>query len=165
MPNLPIHSGSGVPPGRRSSPDQRLAASATAGPLTGRRPMPQRRGVAAVEFAVCLPLLVLLVFGSIEASALIFLKQSLHVAAYESARAAVEPGTDQRSATAAAIDILNSRGVVGFDLDFPGGDPAAVTRGTPIRVTATAMSGDNSPLLGQFLPPRLVTTSVEMIKQ
>ena len=129
------------------------------------KPSSKRGGVAAVEFAACLPLLMLLVFGSIEASSLIFLKQSLHVAAYETARAAVQPGTDASAASEAAIDILNSRGVVGFDLQFPGGDPSLVTRGSLIRVTATAASGVNSPLLGQFLPPREVTTSVEMMKQ
>ena len=42
-----------------------------------------RRAVAAVEFAVCLPVIIMLVFGAIEASSFIFLKQSLNVAAYE----------------------------------------------------------------------------------
>ena len=37
-------------------------------------------GVAAAEFAVCLPLIVLLVFGSIEATNYIFLKQTLNIA-------------------------------------------------------------------------------------
>lgn len=50
------------------------------------RPGKNRRGLAAIEFAICLPVLALLVFGSLEATAFIFLKQSLHVAAYEGVR-------------------------------------------------------------------------------
>ena len=57
-----------------------------------------RRAVAAAEFAVCLPILVLLVFGSIEASSFIFLKQALSVAAYEGAR---EAALSNSTATAA----------------------------------------------------------------
>ncbi len=40
----------------------------------------RRRGVAATEFAVCLPIIVLLVLGTIEACSLIFLKQTLAIA-------------------------------------------------------------------------------------
>ena len=53
----------------------------------------ERRGVAAVEFAVCLPVIILLVFGAIEASSFIFLKQSLNVAAYEGIRESIRDWT------------------------------------------------------------------------
>jgi Flp pilus assembly protein TadG len=52
--------------------------------------IPGRRGVAAAEFAVCLPVLVLVVFASIEACSMIFLKESLTVAAYEGSRVALQ---------------------------------------------------------------------------
>ena len=42
-------------------------------------------GVAAVEFAVCLPLLVTLTIGTIEACNIIQLKHDLTIAAYEGA--------------------------------------------------------------------------------
>ena len=54
----------------------------------------RQRGMAAVEFAVCLPVLVLLVFGAIEASSFIFLKQALTVAAYEGVRETVRIGSN-----------------------------------------------------------------------
>ena len=41
-----------------------------------------RRGVAAAELAVCLPIVVLMVIATIEACSALFLKQSLTVAAY-----------------------------------------------------------------------------------
>ncbi len=43
----------------------------------------QRSGSVVVEVAVCLPLIVLLVFASVEACTMIYLKQSLTVSACE----------------------------------------------------------------------------------
>lgn len=51
-----------------------------------------------MELALCLPLLTLLVLGSIELRNFIFLKQSMTAAAYEASREAVRPtATDART--------------------------------------------------------------------
>ena len=61
-------------------------------------PRVNRRAVATVELAVCLPVLALLVLGSIEAASFIFLKQTLQVAAYEgSVRAGRARSTSEMS--------------------------------------------------------------------
>ena len=54
----------------------------------------RRGGTAAVEAAVSLPLLIVLVFGAIEVASGVFLSQTLAIAAYEGAREAadVPPG-------------------------------------------------------------------------
>ena len=49
----------------------------------------RRHGAAATEFAVCLPVLMLLLLGMLEACTMIFLKQSLAVAAYEGGHTAL----------------------------------------------------------------------------
>ncbi len=54
------------------------------------RPRPRRQGVAAAEFAVCLPMLVLALLGMLDCCSMIFLKQSLAVAAYEGAHTALQ---------------------------------------------------------------------------
>ncbi len=46
----------------------------------------KRNGTATVELAVCLPLIVIIAFGSIEATNMIFLEQRLTAAAYEGAQ-------------------------------------------------------------------------------
>lgn|GEM_PF-2733391 len=56
------------------------------------RPVRHRSGLAATEFAVCLPILLAIVIGTIEACSMVYLKQSLSVAAYEGARAALRAG-------------------------------------------------------------------------
>ena len=125
----------------------------------------KRRGVAAVEFAVCLPIIVLLVMGSIEASSFIFLKQSLSVAAYEGAREAIRSGAVSLDADARARTILTSRQVQGFQIQFPGNDPGTARRGDEIIVQVTAPTAINSPLAGQFVADRLLSSSVVMVKE
>ncbi len=125
----------------------------------------RRRGVAAAEFAVCLPVIVLLVFGSMEASSFIFLKQSLNVAAYEGIREAVRNGSTNADATDRADNILTSRDVQGFAINFPNGDVSVVPRGEEVVIEVTAPTDSNSPLAGQFITNRLLTARVVMVKE
>lgn len=124
-----------------------------------------RRGVAAVEFAICLPILALLVFGSIEASSFIFLKQSLHVAAYEGVRAGCRANSTQAEATARARAIIDSRNVRGASIRFVTGDVATVARGEPIILEVAAPTSLNSPLAGQWIANRTLTARIFMLKE
>lgn len=124
-----------------------------------------RRGVAAVEFAICLPVLALLVFGSIEATAFIFLKQSLHVAAYESVRTGSRADATQADATNRGQAILDSRDVRGATIRFVTGDVASVARGEPVVVEVAAPTNINSPLAGQWIANRTLTSRVFMLKE
>lgn len=125
----------------------------------------RRRGAAAVEFAVCLPILVLLIFGSIEASSMIFLKQSLNVAAYEAAREAIRNGRTNANAQAMAVNILGARGVVNFQVRFPSGESFDLARGSEVIAEVSAPSAANSAIAGQFIRDRLVTSRIVMLKQ
>lgn len=131
--------------------------------VAGRRQ--KRRGVAAVEFAVCLPVIVLLVFGSIEASSYIFLKQSLSVAAYEGARTATRLNNDNATARETAAAILNSRDVVGFEIRFPNGESSEAERGEEVVIEVTAPSAANSPLMGQFIIGRTLLARTTMTRE
>ncbi len=126
---------------------------------------PRRRGVAAVEFAVCLPVIVLLVFGSIEASSFIFLKQSLSVAAYEGIREAVRSGSTTDTALARAESILSARFVEDFQVSFPGGSVENAARGEEIVIEVSAPTETNSPLAGSFVNNRTLTARVVMVKE
>ena len=125
----------------------------------------RRRGVAAVEFAVCLPVMVLLVFGAIEASSFIFLKQSLQVAAYEGVREAVRINSNNSNGTNRATNILTARTVNDFDINFPNGEAANATRGDQIVIEVSAPTATNSPLAGQWLTNRTLTARVVMVKE
>lgn len=124
-----------------------------------------RRGVAAVEFAVCLPVIILLVFGSIEASSFIFLKQSLNVAAYEGIRESIRVGSNNADGIDRAQNILNSRNVRDFQVNFPNGDAGAASRGDEIVIVVAAPTQTNSPLAGQFVTNRMLAARVVMVKE
>lgn len=125
----------------------------------------RRRGVAAVEFAVCLPVIILLVFGAIEASSFIFLKQSLNVAAYEGIRESIRTGSANADGINRAQNILSSRNVRGFDVRFPLGEAGESNRGDEIVIEVTAPTAPNSPLAGQFVMNRILTARVVMVKE
>lgn len=124
-----------------------------------------RRGVAAAELAVCLPVLALLVFGAIEASSFIFLKQSLNVAAYEGIREAVRIGSDNNRGLERAENILNARSVNDFQIDFPNGETALADRGDTIVIEVSAPTATNSPLAGQWLNNQTLTARLVMVKE
>lgn len=130
-----------------------------------RRQTDCRRGAAAVEFAVCLPLLVLLVFGSIEASSMIFLKQTLNLAAYEATREAIRNGCSNADGTLRAQQILDGRSISGSQIQFTEGESLDADRGDEVVVEVSAPSADNSPLIGRFISNRVLTARVVMIKQ
>jgi len=128
----------------------------------GRAP---RRGVATVELAVCLPVLALLVFGSIEAASFIFLKQSLQVAAYEGIREAIRPGAIDSVARDRSFAILNSRFIRDAIVAFPLGTPANAIRGQQVVIEVSAPTSTNSPLAGQWVANRTLTTRLVMLKE
>ena len=125
----------------------------------------QRNGVATVELAVCLPVIVLLVFGAIEASSFIFLKQSLNVAAYEGIREAVRVGSNGANGENRAQNILGSRSVNDFSISYPNGEPSGVNRGDDVVIEVSAPTDSNSPLVGKFITNRTLTARVVMVKE
>ncbi|MCH5375246.1 MAG: pilus assembly protein [Planctomycetes bacterium] len=96
----------------------------------------RRRGAASVECAVCLPLLVLIVLGTIEVCSVVFLQQALQTTVYETARIAASPLGDTLDAAKAGRDIMDR-------LELQGGTVTVETSELPgdsaIKlVTATA---------------------------
>jgi hypothetical protein len=125
----------------------------------------RRKGVAAVELAVCLPVIILLVFGAIEASSFMFLKQSLNVAAYEGIRESVRLDSNNGNGIERARRILEARRVADFAIEFPGGESADSQRGDEIAIEVSAPTSSNSPLAGQFVTNRVLKARVVMVKE
>jgi len=97
-----------------------------------------RRGLAVVEVAMLLPLLVLLIFGAIELANAVFLKQSLTVAAYEGGRAISRAGATEAQAEARVEEILEVRRVSEYQLSFSPEVTASTPRGTTLQITVSA---------------------------
>ena len=105
------------------------------------------------------------VFGSIEASSFVFLKQSLQVAAYEGIREAVRADQTANNATTRAQSILDSRQVLNASIRFPAISPDDAVRGQQVVVEVSAPTSTNSPLAGQWVPNRTLTARVVMLKE
>ena len=124
----------------------------------------KREGAAVVEFAVCLPLIVLIVLGTIEAGSLLFLKQTLVQASYEGAKVAIATGdSDQVESVVDAV--AASRNLTGVNVQFTPSDLTSVPAGETITITISAPGDANS--LIPFGPFRnqTVQTSASMVRE
>jgi Flp pilus assembly protein TadG len=105
-----------------------------------------RRGAATVEFALTLPIAILLLFGFVEFSRLYLITNASATAAYEGARRAIVPGGTADQARATALDVLHSSTVSHANVTV---DPSPIQPRTR-RVTVTVeVPGDRN----SWIPP------------
>lgn len=131
----------------------------------GRWRLPRRRGTATVEFAVTLPVLVLIVLAAIEACSLIFLRQTLTIAAYEATRVALVPNVSNAQVLHAANSILNDRRVRGANIEISPRDFAAAEVQSFITVTVSAPAKANALLTPLFFRGRTLVGQCSMMKE
>ena len=134
-------------------------------PGTSGRHNSDRRGVAAAEFVVCLPIIVLLVLGMIECCTMIFLKQSLTVASYEGVRTALEDRAVGADVLRSSQQILTQRRVQGGTITVSPANIPAVPTGQFITVTVTAPASRNSVIPGSFFRGQILSASATMMKE
>ena len=124
----------------------------------------QHRGVAAIETALILPLLVILVFGAVELSNAIFMKQSLNMAAYEAAKVITRPGDNNTLATTRCQEVLTVRKISTYTLTITPAVTATTARGTQITVTVQAPASNLSYGPLRFMSGRTVRSSAVMVR-
>jgi Flp pilus assembly protein TadG len=125
----------------------------------------ERRGAAAVELAICLPLIVLLVMASIEACTMIFLDHSLTIASYEGVRAGINYDGTNADVLARCNEIINQRSIKGAQVSINPGDVAAVSRGEQIAVTVSAPCDLNMVVPPWFYEGRTLRSTITMVKE
>lgn len=123
-----------------------------------------RKGGAAVELAVCLPLIVFLFLSSMDTANTVYLKQAATSAAYETARVATSTGGTQDMALTRANEIFASREIEGATVDISPALDAETPRGTTITVNVTVPSDANSLGVGSLFRGREVNASVVMVR-
>lgn len=84
--------------------------------LTARKPrrirrQANRRGVATVEFAFCVPVFIALTIGTIDLCSMLFLKESITLAAYEGARIGVGRGRTNQDVRDRIHQFLDERNI------------------------------------------------------
>ena len=123
---------------------------------------PARRAAAATELAVCLPVLTLIVFGSIQACNLIYLKHGVVTAAYEGTLELSKRNATNASIIARAQQVLTARGIKASDIRLTPAatDIAAAAPGTQFTVEVSATVRSNMSLSGFFPLPATVISRV-----
>ena len=125
----------------------------------------KKRGAATVELAVCLPVLFLLVLGSLSATSMIFMRQAIVQSAYETVKEATRPDGDAGLAIQRGTAVLNFRNVVPGSIVFDPIDPEAAAPGTPVTVTIRAgVDPDRFYTFGPFAN-RTIEVSATMVKE
>ncbi len=112
--------------------------------IARRRQRGARRGVAAVELALCLPVVMMTTLGMIEINNVVYVQTQMQSVAYEGARVATRPTTSSAQAATAAVvaadctAMLSQLGVNGATVTI---NPASLVSLVPqqtVTVTVTA---------------------------
>lgn len=125
----------------------------------------RRSGVAASELAVCLPVLMIVVIGMLEACTMIFLKQSLTIAAYEGARKAIGQNATNTAVLNTVNQILSDRRVKAPSITLSPSDVSTALPGTYIAVRIAAPCNSNNVVSGWFFRGKQMQAEVQMMKE
>ena len=111
----------------------------------------KRKGTATVELAVAMPLLLVFIFGGMEAANGIFLKQAMTISAsaYETAKMASTVGITTQEARNRGQRLLDARGFGAANININPPDTTNLPPGASITVTVSGPSNLNamSPIL------------------
>jgi Flp pilus assembly protein TadG len=124
-----------------------------------------RKGAALVELSVCLPVLMILILGSIEATSAIFVRQALTTAAYEAAREASRTGATTATATARGQAVLEARRIQNSTINLTPADISTARRGSLITIEVTATLSGNLPFTGRVIPDQVNRVRTIMVKE
>ena len=133
----------------------------------------QREGAAVVEAAICIPVVIILMLGTLEVCSGLYLAESLTVCAYEAARAGVRRRTTAQDVYDRAVEVLESRNVA-----LPTGETGELSGIViepsnfedlkaldEIRVTITANTSGNSLYIFDSFFNRNIQASVAMVRE
>ena len=125
-----------------------------------RRLRDARKGAATVEFALCFPILMAVVFGAVEMSRAQQVYHTIRQAAYEGARAGITTDGTAADATNAAQRILDANGVGGATIVVT---PSTITSATTsVTVAISADVNANGWVRWNFATGSLMTASVTL---
>ncbi len=122
----------------------------------------ERRGIAVIELAVCLPILVFIVFATIEACTMIYLRQRVKASAYEGARIAITPEVTTAKIEFYCETLLDSQNVLDYSISVEPSDPTTVASGDFVSVTITAPYASNSLIGGWLYSTKAIAETVSL---
>jgi Flp pilus assembly protein TadG len=125
----------------------------------------RRRGNAAVELAITVPVMATIIFGSVEVCGLIHTKQALAATAYECASVAVKDSATDKQVKDRMKEILEQRGIVKGSVSTTPTSIEKIPRGTPITVRISAPADKNSLVPMPVYGPATIQATCIMVKE
>lgn len=134
-----------------------------AGDTPSRKTSKKRNGAAIVEFALFLPLFFMITMATIETCRVLYLRQSLTIAAYECARLGIIPGMSLEALEFQCDTIIDGRNIHNAKLIVDPPDLATLHYGDPLSVTVEANVDDNAILGTWFYRGRVLRETVVIL--
>ncbi len=111
-----------------------------------------------------LPIILVVLFSSIELANGIFLKQAVTIAAYEGARSATRPGGADVNATDRIAEVLTARSVSDYTVTITPTVTSLTPRGTEISVTVSADASNYTLNPLRLLQNRIMEKRITMVR-
>lgn len=124
----------------------------------------RERGAMAVEFAIILPLVLLLLYGILEMGRIMMVQNMATSSAREGARTAILPGATNDAVTTRVTSVLSGAGLAYDSLATDPEDVSTVDGDNPITVTV-AIDYDDYSLIPGFIEGLQLTGQVTMRKE
>lgn len=128
-----------------------------------RKTSKKRKGAAIVEFALFLPLFFMITMATIETCRVLYLRQSLTIAAYECARLGVIPGMSLEALEFQCDAIVDGRNIRNVTLKVDPPDLSSLHYGEPLTVTVETKADDNAMLGTWFYRGRTLRETVVIL--
>jgi Flp pilus assembly protein TadG len=123
-----------------------------------------RKGAAIVEFAVTLPIILLIVFATIEICCCFSLQQSLKVAAYQGCRVGLSSDSTQELVERQTKFVLEARAIKNFSISISD-NPTSLAPGAFLTVRVNAPTGANLPFTNWIVGSRDLSASASMMTE
>jgi Flp pilus assembly protein TadG len=128
-----------------------------------RRRTRRRRGAAAVEFALCVPVLLTVLFAIIEYSRVLQIQHAVRQAAFEGARAGVALDAAASDATTSASNITSALGIQGATVTVSP-NPLSYSSQT-VTVTVSAVPANNGWFVKFFTSGMSISSTISLDRE
>lgn len=115
--------------------------------------------MAVSELAICIPVLVIIVFGSIQMCNVIYLKHAMVTAAYEGSLEMAKSITNNDAVETRVRQVLEARRISSATIEIlpAGTDVAATSHGQTLSINITAQTPSNLSVTGFVTAPTTMT--------
>ena len=124
-----------------------------------------RSGAAMIEFAICMPVFFLLAMSTIETCRMLYLRQSLKIAAYECARIGITPGMTVEVMQNQCDVILRGRQIRNYQFSCSPTNIESLKFGELLTTTVQASADDNALVGAWFYQRKLLSESVTIMAE